>query len=72
MQALYCLKQNPEIAQLIEAGQYDPVKQNRLRIARLQKANQGKQRRPSLVLWLRRCLETNLLAHPASAIPRKP
>jgi tetratricopeptide (TPR) repeat protein len=33
--ALYCLRQNPERARLIEAGRYDPAAENRRRIATL-------------------------------------
>jgi hypothetical protein len=35
--ALYCLRQNPRIAQLIDSGQYDPVADNHRRIAELRK-----------------------------------
>ena len=33
--ALYCLRQNPRIARLIDSGQYDPAAENRRRIAEL-------------------------------------
>jgi hypothetical protein len=35
--ALYCLRQNPRMAQLIDSGEYDPVADNRRRIAELRK-----------------------------------
>jgi hypothetical protein len=35
--ALYCLRQNPRRAQLIDAGAYDPAAENRQRIAELRK-----------------------------------
>jgi hypothetical protein len=35
--ALYCLRQNPRVAHLIDAGQYDPAAENRQRIAELRK-----------------------------------
>lgn len=35
--ALYCLRQNPHMAELIDAGQYDPAAANRRRITELQK-----------------------------------
>ena len=43
--ALYCLRQNPWIAKLIDSGEYDPVAENRRRIAELRGRvyeNQGK------------------------------
>ena len=35
--ALYCLRQNPELARLIDAGQYDPAAENRKLIAELRR-----------------------------------
>jgi tetratricopeptide (TPR) repeat protein len=35
--ALYCLRQNPRMAKLIDSGNYDPAAQNRQRIAELRK-----------------------------------
>ena len=35
--ALYCLRQNPRIARLIDSGEYDPVAENRRRIAELRR-----------------------------------
>ena len=39
--ALYCLKQNPEVAQAIESGKYNPATMNRQVIAELRKKLQG-------------------------------
>jgi hypothetical protein len=35
--ALYCLRQNPRLAQLIDSGEYDPAADNQQRIAELRK-----------------------------------
>jgi tetratricopeptide (TPR) repeat protein len=35
--ALYCLRQNPRLAKLIDSGEYDAAEENRLRIAELRK-----------------------------------
>jgi tetratricopeptide (TPR) repeat protein len=44
--ALYCLRQNPRRAQLIDSGEYDPAAENRRRIAELRRlVRGGKERR---------------------------
>ena len=35
--ALYCLRQNPEMARLIDTGEYDPAAENRKLIAELRR-----------------------------------
>lgn len=40
--ALYCLRQNPRMAQLIDSGEYDPAADNRRLIAELRRKTRGR------------------------------
>jgi hypothetical protein len=41
--ALYCLRQNPQRAKLIDSGKYDPAAENRQRIMELRRRVQSEE-----------------------------